>query len=235
LLSFTVDNPRHFLKRTPQRITDNRIHPPIASKTAERPLTKIGIPPLQIHRAGELRNQKFPNPLPTLGPFFPSSFHFTPPISRALDLQPTFQKLLEPRVSSPNPVKDAFLRLVASRACGWRLGRRRRRQQRGWRLERREVPHSASEPGSNWEVDVAKELEEYLLKICFGEVMGECGPTLSTLQKVQLCRGPVFLVGYCSGCSFSGVALSVGVCRNGNWDGGNFDTFWWIGCVWRTA
>jgi hypothetical protein len=28
----------------------------------------------------------------------------------------------------------------------------------------------------------------------------------------------VFLAGYCSGCSFSGVALSVGVWRIGNWD-----------------
>jgi condensin-2 complex subunit H2 len=31
------------------------------------------------------------------------------------------------------------------------------------------------DPESNWEVDVAKSLEEYLLKICSGEVTGEDG------------------------------------------------------------
>jgi len=31
------------------------------------------------------------------------------------------------------------------------------------------------DPESNWEVDVAKSLEEYLLKICSGEVSGEDG------------------------------------------------------------
>lgn len=29
------------------------------------------------------------------------------------------------------------------------------------------------DPESNWEVDVAKSLEEYLLKICSGEISGE--------------------------------------------------------------
>jgi hypothetical protein len=31
------------------------------------------------------------------------------------------------------------------------------------------------DPESNWEVDVAKSLEEYLLKICSGEISGEDG------------------------------------------------------------
>jgi hypothetical protein len=31
------------------------------------------------------------------------------------------------------------------------------------------------DPESNWEVDVAKRLEEYLFKICSGEVTGEDG------------------------------------------------------------
>jgi hypothetical protein len=148
-LSFIVDNPRRFLETTPQRIMDTRTYPPIASKTAKRPLFKTGIPSLQIHQAGELQNQKFPNPLPTLGPFFPSSLPFTHPISRALVSHPTFQKFLEPRASSPNPVKDAFLRLVASRARDRRHGRRR---WRGWRLERREVPYSAGELGPRIEL-----------------------------------------------------------------------------------
>jgi condensin-2 complex subunit H2 len=31
------------------------------------------------------------------------------------------------------------------------------------------------DPESNWEVDVAKSLEDYLLKICSGEISGEDG------------------------------------------------------------
>ncbi|CAD6223650.1 unnamed protein product [Miscanthus lutarioriparius] len=73
------------------------------------------------------------------------------------------------------------------------------------------------DPESNWEVDVAKSLEEYLLKICSGEVSGEDGPTLSTLPKVRWCGGLGFLVVNVRH-FFSAGVISVGVWRAGNWE-----------------
>lgn len=43
------------------------------------------------------------------------------------------------------------------------------------------------DPESNWEVDVAKSLEEYLLRICSGEINGEDGA-----HSVNFAEGGVF-------------------------------------------
>jgi hypothetical protein len=37
------------------------------------------------------------------------------------------------------------------------------------------ILQASRDPESNWEVDVAKSLEEYLLKICSGEISGQDG------------------------------------------------------------
>ncbi|XP_066400109.1 condensin-2 complex subunit H2-like isoform X2 [Miscanthus floridulus] len=48
------------------------------------------------------------------------------------------------------------------------------------------------DPESNWEVDVAKSLEEYLLKICSGEVSGEDGPhSVNFAEAALLLQGSV--------------------------------------------
>jgi len=48
------------------------------------------------------------------------------------------------------------------------------------------------DPESNWEVDVAKRLEEYLLKICSGEVTGEDGAhSVNFAEAALLLQGSV--------------------------------------------
>jgi len=62
------------------------------------------------------------------------------------------------------------------------------------------------DPESNWEVDVAKRLEEYLLKICSGEVTGEDGA-----HSVNFAEGTVMpRTGVsCSGPITPGISSSV--------------------------
>jgi condensin-2 complex subunit H2 len=48
------------------------------------------------------------------------------------------------------------------------------------------------DPESNWEVDVAKRLEEYLFKICSGEVTGEDGAhSVNFAEAALLLQGSV--------------------------------------------
>jgi len=49
--------------------------------------------------------------------------------------------------------------------------------------------HAERDLQSNWEVDLAKKLEEYLLKICSGEITGE--------EHVNFAEGLVFFDSFC--------------------------------------
>jgi len=81
------------------------------------------------------------------------------------------------------------------------------------------------DPESNWEVDVAKSLEEYLLKICSGEVSGEDGAHSVNFAEGTVVPRPGFLAVNVRH-FFSAGVLSVGVWRAGNWECEvrNFDT-----------
>lgn len=54
------------------------------------------------------------------------------------------------------------------------------------------IVQASKDPESNWEVDVAKSLEEYLLKICSGEVSGEDGThSVNFAEAALLLQGSV--------------------------------------------
>ena len=77
------------------------------------------------------------------------------------------------------------------------------------------------DPESNWEVDVAKSLEEYLLKICSGEISGEDGAhNFNFAEGALVCR---VSCGECVGSSFAGCAPCQDLWEVGNWEGGKFD------------
>jgi condensin-2 complex subunit H2 len=61
------------------------------------------------------------------------------------------------------------------------------------------------DPESNWELDVAKSLEEYLLKICSGEVTGEDGPHSVNFAEGTVVRRAGVSCGLLFGVSFQGV------------------------------
>lgn len=65
------------------------------------------------------------------------------------------------------------------------------------------------DPESNWEVNVAKSLEEYLLKICSGEVSGDDGTHSVNFAEGKWCGGPSFLAVNLRH-FFSSAVLSVG-------------------------
>lgn len=81
------------------------------------------------------------------------------------------------------------------------------------------------DPESNWEVDVAKSLEDYLLKICSGEVSGEDGAHSVNFAEGTVVRRPAVSCGQCAVLLFSGYSISgVWRARNWEWEVRNFDT-----------
>jgi hypothetical protein len=73
------------------------------------------------------------------------------------------------------------------------------------------------DPESNWEVDVAKSLEDYLLKICSGEVSGEDGAHSVNFAEGTVVRRTRVSCGQRAALLFSGCAI-LGVWRAGNWE-----------------
>ena len=66
-------------------------------------------------------------------------------------------------------------------------------------------------PESNWEVDVAKSLEEYLLKICSGEVSGEDGAHSVNFAEGTVVRRAGVSCGQRATLLFSGCAICWGL------------------------
>jgi len=67
------------------------------------------------------------------------------------------------------------------------------------------------DPESNWEVDVAKSLEEYLLKICSGEVSGEDGPHSVNFAEGTVVRRAGVSCGQRAALLFSGCDICRGL------------------------